>query len=193
MTLTPNGFIDPTKPLIWTVEDLLTPDECVAAIASVEALGFAEAPINTPFGAVRRASTRNNTRVVFDDHTQAARIFDRVRSRVPSSLHGWFVSGLNERFRGYRYEPGQYFKPHRDGAFVRNSEETSLVTLIVYLNDNFEGGETAFLDTNEVVRPKAGLALLFQHPLVHEGCTVTAGHKYVLRTDVMYRCPDTAP
>src|SRR4051794_13433292 len=31
-----------------------------------------------------------------------------------------------------------------------------------------------------------GTALLFHHPLVHQGAAVTRGREYVLRTDVMY-------
>jgi hypothetical protein len=37
------------------------------------------------------------------------------------------------------------------------------------------------------VRPEPGKALVFYHYLSHEGAPVTAGRKYVLRTDVMYR------
>ena len=61
-----------------------------------------------------------------------------------------------------------------------------MLTLIVYLNDDFEGGETDF-DLGVCVDPRPGTALLFQHFLLHEGCKVTAGMKYVLRSDVMYR------
>ena len=34
--------------------------------------------------------------------------------------------------------------------------------------------------------PKKGSALFFEHRMLHEGCAVTAGTKYVLRTDAMY-------
>ena len=36
------------------------------------------------------------------------------------------------------------------------------------------------------VLPRTGSALIFTHPVLHEGCEVTRGRKYVLRTDVMY-------
>ncbi len=64
-----------------------------------------------------------------------------------------------------------------------------LTSLFVsYLNEDFEGGQTTFFTNPErVVQPVKGDALLFQHPLVHEGSIVTAGVKYVARTDVMYR------
>jgi hypothetical protein len=56
---------------------------------------------------------------------------------------------------------------------------------MMYLNDNFEGGETTFRELK--IRPRQGMALLFLHNLYHEGTQVTRGVKYVLRTDVMYR------
>jgi hypothetical protein len=31
------------------------------------------------------------------------------------------------------------------------------------------------------------MRLLFEHSLVHQGAPVLRGHKYVLRTDVMFR------
>ena len=55
---------------------------------------------------------------------------------------------------------------------------------MIYLNEDFEGGETAFEHT--VVRPRLGSALLFFHAILHEGREVTRGQKYVLRSDVMY-------
>ncbi len=50
----------------------------------------------------------------------------------------------------------------------------------------FDGGATVFHDFGVQVTPRTGSALMFQHQLLHEGCVVQAGVKYVLRTDVMY-------
>ncbi|MEQ1701420.1 MAG: hypothetical protein ABMA25_15030, partial [Ilumatobacteraceae bacterium] len=42
--------------------------------------------------------------------------------------------------------------------------------------------------------PKTGMALLFQHRILHEGAVVTSGTKYVLRTDVIAHAqPDSLP
>ncbi len=99
--------------------------------------------------------------------------------------------GADERFRCYRYEPGQRFAPHYDGAFVRDAAERSLLTLIVYFNADYGGGSTAFHDFDSWVRPRRGTALLFQHLLLHEGCIVERGVErgveYAMRSDVMYR------
>jgi hypothetical protein len=50
------------------------------------------------------------------------------------------VVGLNERFRFYRYDPGQHFAPHMDGCYQRANGEESQFTFLVYLNDGFVGG-----------------------------------------------------
>ena len=55
---------------------------------------------------------------------------------------------------------------------------------MVYLNENFSGGETELQGYN--IQPKTGTALLFPHALLHQGNAVLSGTKYVLRTDVMY-------
>ena len=97
------------------------------------------------------------------------------------------VVGVNERFRFYRYQPGQRFALHQDGTFARSPDERSLLTFLIYLNQDFTGGETAFPEQGQCIRPQTGMALLFQHLLLHEGCPVRSGVKYALRSDIMYR------
>jgi predicted 2-oxoglutarate/Fe(II)-dependent dioxygenase YbiX len=179
--------LDHSAPLVWTLPRILRPDECAALIARIEALGPTDAPITTSRGFVMMPDVRNNQRVMFDDVALAGELFGRIAAALPARLCEMRAVGANERFRCYRYTPGQWFKPHYDGAFVRNASEHSLLTLIVYLNHDFEGGRTAFLDFGIDATPQAGSALLFQHRLLHEGCSVVAGTKYVLRSDVMYR------
>jgi hypothetical protein len=190
------GILDLDTPLWWTADGLLSAQECAAWIGRIEAAPREMATINAPGGPVLDERMRNNTRVILDDEETARELFVRVRAHVPERMYRVFdkgreseqrVVGLNERFRCYRYAPGQRFGPHYDGAFVRNDEEQSLLTLLLYLNAPEEGGATAFLDLEEEVMPRPGLALFFQHRLLHEGAELVRGHKYVLRTDVMYR------
>ena len=120
---------------------------------------------------------------------------------------GWnFVTGANAEdahnfshdshtAHGERYDRAEEFADvvlglwdsFDDGAFVRDEREESLLTFMVYLNEGFAGGDTRFYDYDVSVTPRTGMALLFQHFTLHEGCSVTAGVKYALRTDVMYR------
>lgn len=179
--------LDHQAPLVFTVDDVLTAEQCAQVVERIEALGPTVAPITTERGFVMRTDIRNNTRVMFDDVPFAQLLFDRVAPHLPQALCGMKPVGANERFRCYRYEHEQRFAPHYDGAFVRSDSERSLLTFMVYLNEGFGGGATTFHDFDVSVTPKTGRALLFQHFLLHEGCSVTSGVKYALRSDVMYR------
>jgi hypothetical protein len=178
--------LDLSAALVFTVDNVLAREECADVIARIDALGPTAAPITTARGFEMRPEIRNNTRVMFDDVDFARHLYERIRPALPALLCGMRPCGVNERFRCYRYEPGQRFAPHYDGAFIRDDHERSHLTFMVYLNEGFGGGATAFLDTGVAVVPRTGMALLFQHFQVHEGCAVTSGVKYALRTDVMF-------
>lgn len=167
----------------------LSPAACADHIARAEAVGFDPAPITTRRGPRMAPEIRNNTRVMIDDTETAAELFSLLRPVLPAVVSGWHLCGLNERLRWYRYDRGERFNWHYDGSFARDRTERSRLTLMIYLNEGFDGGETMFdlAGGMRVVRPQAGALLLFPHALRHTGAVVTWGRKYVLRTDVMYR------
>lgn len=179
--------IDHGAPIVFSIDDVLTVDECAALVARIDATGPELAPITTSAGEQTMEDVRNNERVMFDDPALAADLFRRVEAHLPPSIFDMRPVGANERFRGYRYRPGQQFRAHFDGSFERGNGEQSQLTFMIYLNDDFEGGETAFLDYEVAAVPRTGSALLFQHLVLHEGCRVISGTKYVLRSDVMYQ------
>lgn len=171
---------------LFSIPSFMSQDECAAQIAETEQRGFGPAPITTGLGFVMMPEVRNNTRVMVDDPVLAERLWLRLRERTElENSGGWQPIGLNERFRYYRYDVGQAFRWHHDGAFIRNASEQSLLTFMVYLNESFSGGATEFEQTQVV--PRVGDALIFRHGLRHQGAEVTRGTKYVLRSDVMFR------
>ena len=129
---------------------------------------------------------RNNERLLFTDVDLAETLWNRVKEVVPEKMEDYTVTGLNEMFRIYKYTKGQRFKMHRDGSYQRNKKERSFFSFIIYLNDDFEGGETDFRKLF-TIKPEEGSALLFHHPYRHEGKEILLGTKYVLRTDIMYK------
>ncbi len=179
------NLLDPALKIV-TMENLLSDAECDAWIRFAEAEGFADAPVTTARGMVMQKDVRNNDRVMVDAPARASALWERVRDAVDWTREGWRAVGLNERLRFYRYGPGQCFRWHRDGCFLRSENERSFLTFLIYLNGDCEGGQTLF-GTGLEVEPRPGLGLLFEHPALHQGAVVTRGRKYVLRTDVMYR------
>lgn len=94
------------------------------------------------------------------------------------------------------YMPGQEYKPHFDfldpgvAHFARELQRVGqrIVTFLIYLNDEYEGGETAFLRLGWRFKGKAGDALMFWNvtpdgkpdPLtLHAGAPTIAGEKWL--------------
>jgi prolyl 4-hydroxylase len=84
-----------------------------------------------------------------------------------------------------RYEPGQEYRAHFDWLDVENRR---MMTALVYLNDDYEGGETEFTKIGLKVKGRRGDLLVFGSegpngkldPLSeHAGLPVTRGTKYL--------------
>jgi prolyl 4-hydroxylase len=170
---------------IFTVEDFFTRQECLDTIVRSESIGYELAKVNTASGTKVRTDIRNNSRAFYNSEEFAATLWQKLEPFMPARIGASTPIGLNELFRFYRYQRGHRFKGHFDESYVRNEREFSHFTFMVYLNDNFQGGDTTFRGLR--VRPRQGMALVFLHSLFHEGSEVTQGVKYVLRSDVMYR------
>ncbi len=173
---------------IWTINNFLSAEECAEWIEFAESIGFEEAPISVGVGKESiRKDIRNNNRAMIDDEEKAFLLWQRTKEYLPKMIYHRVAVGLNERLRFYRYDPGQQFRTHSDGSFRRDSGEQSLLTYMVYLNEDFHGGKTKFFNIEEtIITPKKGMMLAFKHELIHEGSEVISGRKYVLRSDVMF-------
>lgn len=185
-------FIDPD---IFTVAGVLSAAECVALIDRAESIGFDAASVRTQSGPKMMPKIRNNDRVNLHDRELAETMWSRVSSILPI-LDDKQPVGVDHHLRFYRYSSGQEFKRHKDGSVNNKRGWTSKLSYLIYLNDDFDGGATIFRKyvgkgesrqkVEQVVTPTTGSALLFRHERWHEGSTLTAGRKYVLRSDVFY-------
>jgi len=91
-----------------------------------------------------------------------------------------------EQLQVLRYKEDGHYNPHQD-VFYQDKNKR-LYTFIIALNDEYEGGETAFPVINEKYKLKAGDALFF-HTLdnygldtsdaLHGGQPVKSGEKWV--------------
>jgi prolyl 4-hydroxylase len=85
-----------------------------------------------------------------------------------------------------RYRPGGEYKPHFDA--IPGFANQRILTMIVWLNEDYEGGETMFMKTGAKLRGRTGDALLFRNALpdgsrdpdaAHAGLPVTRGEKLI--------------
>lgn len=167
---------------------------CNQTIDRANNLGFEPATITSEHGTSVTSEIRNNDRAIFDDVDFADQLWRKVSTHFQEPFKGLTATGINERFRVYRYVEGQFFDWHQDGEFQRSDGSVSKFTMMVYLNDAVDGGGTSFADVfsphvfaDFTIEPAMGKALIFHHPLSHRGDPIVSGEKYVLRTDVMFR------
>jgi prolyl 4-hydroxylase len=190
------GHFDFGQPLIETIPSLYSQQECAELLGSLAGATWLDATVNGHDGRVVDRAIRDSTTAIVRDPLRATTLFERVRQRVPDRMRVE-EPGTGERvtmapvgvfcpLRVYRYERGQRFGLHHDQSYSREDGARSLLTLMVYLNDDFVGGETDFPEQRRRVSPAAGTALWFQHMLLHAGRAVESGVKYVLRSDVLY-------
>jgi prolyl 4-hydroxylase len=193
---------------VFILESFLSKDESERIIAATESYGYGK----TDFV----KSYRGNQRLRCEDSALAETLFERLKPLIAMEVaenHGedliFEAIGLNTLFRFSKYFPGDRFQAHIDAAYKKDMEEDnhivkSMYTLNLYLNDDFEGGLTRFYvsrvdkTVQGSVRPKSGDCLVFRQPphahYLHDGEEVGGrispgerGHKYLLRTDVVYR------
>lgn len=83
-----------------------------------------------------------------------------------------------------RYRPGQQYRTHSDA--LPGADNQRILTMLVYLNDDYEGGETCFASSGLKVKGSTGDALLFRNAdkdgrpdpaAVHAGLPVKSGSK----------------
>lgn len=119
--------------------------------------------------------------VLFSQHLSALRAkFDLKMNEIlkPLVKHLWgHQLSEHEGTQLVRYSSGGHYIPHSDvGRQTRNR----YYTVLCYLNDDFEGGNTQFPSFNRSVTPRCGKAVLFPSGYLHGGEPVTSGQKYVL-------------
>lgn len=177
---------------VFVVEDFLTPDECDRYLALISDDDYQEGMLTSPDGLVSAENIRNNQRAEIWDENVAKELWEKAKDLVPT-CEGRLAVGMNEMLRFYRYEEDQYFEWHQDFTVELDNGQQSFYTVLIYLNDDFEGGETSFNDeySEEIfeefqIVPQQGLAVFFEHSIHHKGEPVKSGCKHLLRTDLMY-------
>jgi prolyl 4-hydroxylase len=85
-----------------------------------------------------------------------------------------------------RYRPGGEYKPHYDA--IPGFDNQRVMTMMVWLGEDYEGGETLFIRTGAKLKGRTGDALLFRNALAdgtrdpdsaHAGLPVTSGEKLI--------------
>jgi prolyl 4-hydroxylase len=124
-----------------------------------------------------------------DDNPVIKNISERIKQFTNTT-------GKQEQLQVVNYPKGGFFSPHYDAcegdeeycSRMNSSDGPRLLTVLLYLNDNFEGGETVFPKINKSVKPEKGKAVIFRNvdkngviitQALHGGEPIKSGEKWI--------------
>mmetsp|Transcript_14912 Transcript_14912/g.32458 ORF Transcript_14912/g.32458 Transcript_14912/m.32458 type:complete len:298 (-) Transcript_14912:95-988(-) len=181
--------------IAFKIDGILSPDEADALAAISESVGYSRfAPAIRTAPGMRQNSAAHW--IPSEEHAEAFLdpMYERFVHLLPPTLAGGALHGrLSRRVAHYKYDDGDVFNRHTDGAWPGQSiaydEEdgdgnkckpsgisewpnlVSRLTMLLYLNDEsdgVQGGNTRLFHTTHDgtftdVSPKKGSALFFRH------------------------------
>jgi prolyl 4-hydroxylase len=193
LKITPHEFGEYT---IFEIRDVLTAQQCDELIALGKAKGMDESAVlsyGTDSTTEMDKSHRKSKHTWLKD--EESQIIQEI-AEYTGMLSSLPIEN-QEMIQIASYEPGGMFNPHYDACVYEDKEYCDKInkgagqrklTLLIYLNDDFEGGETEFTTLNLKIKPEKGKAILFASTddkqviykeSMHQGNEVLSGEKWI--------------
>lgn len=181
------------RPQVIVFGDVLAPDECGEMIERSRHRLKRSTTVNPDTGKEDVIRNRTSEGIWFQRGEDA--FIERIDQRIASLMNWPVENGEGLQILHYNttgeYRPHfDYFPPDQPGSAVHTARGGQRVaTLIVYLNDVPDGGETIFPEVGMSVAGKQGGAVYFRYlnglrqldPLtLHGGAPVKGGEKWIM-------------
>lgn len=185
-----------SDPPIVVANCLLTVDECTQLMRAAEGRFAPGLTVNMDDGSDRMHDGRVCDGMYFK---KGENFFIESVERKLAKFAGVCQDRL-ENLQILKYERGGKYDPHFDffdpecpatsKLMERGGQRVS--TIIVYLREPFQGGDTVFPKLNLNIHPSVGMGVWFGYPnleanTLHGGDPVTAGEKWILTTWIRER------
>lgn len=169
---------------IFEIDNLLTKEDCDNLIKLSTDLGLKKSGsgFNNNFDNNHRLSDQIWLNKDYNNITEKISKYSEIFTNIPSNKQ--------EALQIVRYKPGGKFNSHYDAYFFDKREQgIRRTTLLIYLNDDFTGGETSFPLLNIKIKPEIGKGLLFWNTSennnilfksLHKGHVVSSGDKWIV-------------
>jgi prolyl 4-hydroxylase len=186
-----------SAPYLYTLNEFMSPEECQHFL-EISKDRFERSNVTGVTGEQGHDNVRTSYSCLLRESETP--IVRRVEERA-ASVCGVDVSNI-EALQIVRYHPGQKYDAHHD-YFHYPMDNQRYVTLLVYLNDDFEGGATRFVhpSVNKEIRPVAGNAAFWYNSVIHsnganatclpesehQGSPPTSGVKYAVNIWIRHK------
>lgn len=184
------------KYVVYEIYGILTDEECIKLINTAKEKGLSDSTVwnyvNKDGNSLDKAHRTSKQSWINDNESVIA---SKI-SRLSEALTGISMSN-QESLQVARYEQGGKFNAHYDSctdddkefcAKMNNNAGERRSTLLIYLNDDFEGGFTEFVDIGISIKPERGKGILFYSTTTddilikesrHSGGKVEKGEKWI--------------
>lgn len=193
LKITPHQYYNYT---LYEIDNILTPKECDIIIELGKARGVETSPVlsyGTESTTQINDKYRNSKHTWFNDNDHP--IIKEI-AEYTSKISGLPLENQEATQVAY-YNAGGKFDAHYDACVyedksfcdkINNNAGQRKMTLLIYLNDDFEGGETEFTVLNLKIKPKKGKGILFYDTddnqeiikeSMHKGNEIIKGEKWI--------------
>ena len=185
-----NVTMHSADPILYVVNDFLSNDECDAFIEASEGKLQPSTVISPDKHIQHESRTSENCWIEHNANDIVHEVSKRFSILVQMPIRN------AEQYQLVYYKEGAQYKPHFD-SFDYETEDGKknwepggqrMITVIAYLNDVEEGGETGFLYPEMKVKPTKGGLVIFPsaYPFVHCGFKPISNDKYIVATWLIY-------
>lgn len=137
-----------------------------------------------------RSKDRSNSVIYFTD--KSAKIFELVDAGISK-----YIKQYEEKYHlpeltyftieALKYEPNEHYVMHYDNGSKHVAQRTT--SCVIYLNDEYEGGEIEFVNFGIKVKPIKNSMVLFpsNYPYSHVAHKVLSGTRYAINLFTEYK------
>jgi prolyl 4-hydroxylase len=185
----------------FEIPRLLTAGECQSLIHAAEEQSLEASKVHDGAKGERLSEGRTSKQTWLQSDHPAVGPIVRKLMETAASVTGIRRADMMEHIQVARYLPNQKYDAHYDACVKRGPEcEQAPIyrraTLLVYLTDDFKGGETEFPKVGIRVQPQLGKGVLFYNTdpdtgieideSFHAGLPVTQGVKWIANVWMLY-------
>ncbi|XP_031477677.1 prolyl 4-hydroxylase 1 [Nymphaea colorata] len=199
------GLIKPEvvswSPRITILHNFLSPEECDYLKAIARPRLQISTVVDAKTGKGIKSNVRTSSGMFLSSNERKYPMIQEIEKRI--AIYSQVPAENGELIQVLRYEKNQYYKPHHDyfsDTFNLERGGQRIATMLMYLSDNVQGGETYFPMAGDgecscggkmvkglCVKPSRGDAVLFwsmdldgtsDPKSVHGGCEVLDGEKW---------------
>ena len=184
--------------ILYFTEIFTSPDQIINSLESLNEFSTEDSPISkwkewkssnsdVIYGVLKTSSfSKSFARNIYEEEQILISIYiNKVINDCAAKykeITGIDPDFLPDHYTINKYLPGVYMGPHVDYEGEGRTTLIPSVSMVLYLNDNYEGGEIAFPKQNILIKPKAGSLIIFpsNKPYYHDPKPVIAGTKYMV-------------